>query len=60
MASTVTLPNPFLLPLCVDCGGSTRLAKVEPHPGQEESHDLHTFICLACGAQQTKVSVRRK
>lgn len=42
--------DPFLLPLC-DCGGPMNLASVEPHPTQL-AHDLKTFACQDCGAQQ--------
>ena len=42
--------DPFLLPLC-DCGGPMNLASLEPHPTQA-AHELKTFKCQSCGAQQ--------
>jgi len=44
------LGDPFLLPLCA-CGGPMNLASLEPHPTQPD-HELKTFKCTRCGAQQ--------
>jgi hypothetical protein len=44
------LGDPFLLPLC-DCGGPMNLASLEPHPTQPD-HELKTFKCTRCGAQE--------
>jgi hypothetical protein len=49
-ASKPPLGDPFLLPLC-DCGGPMNLASLEPHPIQPD-HELKTFKCNRCGAQQ--------
>jgi len=51
-------PDPFLLPVCPECGGPTSLATVEPEPGREHS-DLRTFRCAWCGKSQT-LSVQRR
>ena len=42
--------DPFLLPLCA-CGGPMNLASLEPHPTRP-GHELKTFKCQHCGAQQ--------
>jgi hypothetical protein len=50
-ASQPKLRDPFLLPVC-DCGGPMNLASLEPHPTQP-AHELKTFECQLCAAQQT-------
>lgn len=50
-AQQIMLRDPFLLPVC-DCGGPANLASLEPHPTQPD-HELKTFSCTRCGAQQT-------
>ena len=51
------LGYPFLLPLC-DCGGPMNLASLEPHPTRAD-HELKTFKCTRCGAQEV-FSVQRR
>ena len=51
------LRNPFLLPIC-DCGGPMNLASIQPHPDLP-GHELKTFKCSICGAQQAFDGRRR-
>jgi hypothetical protein len=52
LAATSKRPpgDPFLLPLCT-CGGPMNLASLEPHPSRAD-HELKTFKCTLCGAQE--------
>jgi hypothetical protein len=50
--------DPFLLPLC-QCGGPTRLSHVEPHV-VDERQSLRTYVCQACGSDQTLTVVKPK
>ena len=44
-------------PSCSKCGASTSLAGIEPAP--EPDHDLHTYLCVACGqAEVVKTKFR--
>jgi hypothetical protein len=50
--------DPFLLPICA-CGGPMNLASLEPHPTCAK-HELKTFKCQDCGAQQVFDVVKRR
>jgi hypothetical protein len=50
--------DPFLLPVCPECGGPTSLSIVEPSPARERE-DLRTYRCAWCGKSQT-LSVKRR
>jgi len=50
--------DPFLLPVCPECGGPTSLSCLEPHP-ERQDEDLRTYDCAWCGRSQ-KISVRRR
>jgi hypothetical protein len=54
-----SLFNQFQLskPRCECCGGTTRLACIEPGP--QPGVDLRTFACQHCGASRTVAVVFR-
>jgi hypothetical protein len=40
-------------PACSDCGKSTRLTGIEPHPTEQHT-DLRTYQCVVCDAVQVQ------
>ena len=50
--------EPFLLPVCSECGGPTRLSKLEPDlwNGVDE---FRTYECAWCGKSHTRLVARR-
>jgi hypothetical protein len=50
--------DPFLLPVCPECGGPTNLSTLEPNPTREWE-DLRTYQCAWCGKSQTLLVKRR-
>lgn len=46
---TAVLPGPD----CAECGKSTRLTGIEPHP-TEKLTDLRTYQCVVCDAVQVQ------
>jgi hypothetical protein len=48
--------SPFLLPLCVTCGGVTRLARVHVQSDQEQRF----YICDRCGVEHAAAPLKRQ
>ena len=51
--------EPFLLPVCAQCGGPTSLSHLEPNPSCS-SEDLRTYKCAWCGELRTHAVARKR
>jgi hypothetical protein len=51
--------EPFLLPVCSQCGGPTSLSHLEPNPACSHE-DLRTYKCASCGALRTHAVARKR
>ncbi|HEY4922048.1 MAG TPA: hypothetical protein VII40_18235 [Xanthobacteraceae bacterium] len=51
--------EPFLLPVCSNCGGPLSLSHLEPNP-ENSVQDLRSYKCAWCGDIRTLAVARRR
>jgi hypothetical protein len=51
--------EPFLLPVCSNCGGPMSLSHLEPNP-ENSAQDLRSYKCASCGDIRTFEVARKR